>query len=342
LEFEKLAIVYVSPPLSPPAQREALDPSLATFKGRPTGMDSNERRSRQNTGSGYAGQQGALLQPQTSPQYPAVSGADRYRQQPQQSAAATAGRTGGSISGYSYPYAAGAGAQPAAAAPGAAFAGAGAGSSIQAGGLQYPPAAAEYGAGADASGTPAQRGQPGATPTQQQPQPGPYQQYAGMYNVQQQQAATPPSPYESVQPYQPRQSAAIEVLTNQFGVPQSYYVGGEAGGPTSTPTAGMPAQNVQPQYSAMAYTTQSPVGRDSMASAYATGMTDSTQAASSQYGQTGGYGPQPSADLDGAYGAYQNELRRTFESVRDGNLAEAGTTLSRISDWLLSNAEALG
>jgi hypothetical protein len=208
---------------------------------------------------------------------------------------------------------------------------------MQPGTLQYPGAtpAADY--AQESTPRQPQAPQQQATAAAQQ-----YQQY-GMYNVPQQQA-TPPSPYESVQPYQPRQSAAIEVMSNQFGVPQGYYVGSE-GGPTSAPTAGIGAQNVQPQFSsAISYTSQSPGGRDSLVSSYASGMTEPAQVTGSQgaFSQSTDYASQTAAELDNAYGSYQNELRRTFESVRDGNLAAAGNSLIRVSDWLLGNAEALG
>jgi hypothetical protein len=46
--------------------------------------------------------------------------------------------------------------------------------------------------------------------------------------------------------------------------------------------------------------------------------------------------------MDTAYSQYETELRRTFESVRDGRLSEAGRAVVNISEWLLSNAEVLG
>ncbi|KAF2087138.1 hypothetical protein K490DRAFT_73946 [Saccharata proteae CBS 121410] len=185
-----------------------------------------------------------------------------------------------------------------------------------------------YGEGAQFAGSQIQAEQPR---TQQQ-----YPQYASnmMYN----------SPYESVQPYQPRQSAAIEVLSTQFGVPQQYYnVPGE-GGPTSAPAAGMAAQNVPSQYSSLSYTTQSPVGRDVLAPAYAAGMNAPTQGASHGAYPQANYPAtqQDAAGYDDAYAHYQSRLKRTFEYVRDGQLSEGSRNLYEITNWLLGNAEALG
>lgn len=300
-KVEKLAIVYATPPLSPSAQRTALEAPIASVKG-PTGMDNNDRRHRQSN-SGYANQQG--LQ-----QYPATSSADRFRQSQlavqSPTSAPTTGR-GGNLPGFNYPYA-----------EGSQFGG----SAMNAAPLQYQ---AEYG-----------------QDTQRSQQP--YPQYGSniMYSVPTQQAATPQSPYETVQPYQPRQSAAIEVLSNQFGVAQQYYVAG-AEGPTSVPNSAIAGhQNVPSQYTPLSYTTQSPVGREPLASAYAPGMADPNQnSPQAGYGQPA-YGSQTDTALDNAYNQYQAELRRTFEGVRDGRLAEAGTSLMHISDWLLGNAEPLG
>jgi len=67
-------------------------------------------------------------------------------------------------------------------------------------------------------------------------------------------------------------------------------------------------------------------------------MADASQSSSQgAYGQTN-YAAQ---ELDNAYGQYQTELKRTFECIRDGRLADAGSSLVHISDWLLGNAESL-
>lgn len=269
-------------------------------------MDSNDRRQRQSNPSGYASQQGLI---QASPQYPATSSADRFRQNQLSVQSPTSAPTtarAGNIAGYTYPYGEG---------------GQFSGSAMNAPPLQYQTEYAQ---------------EPQRSQQQQQ-----YQQQYGsniLYNVPSQQNASPQSPYEPVQPYQPRQTAAIEVLANQFTVPQTYY----ESGPTSVPNSALPGQNVPSQYTPMSYTTQSPVGRDSLASAYATGMTDPTQSSPQGGYAQSSYPAQPDSALDTAYGQYQTELRRTFECVRDSRLAEAGNSLIHISDWLLGNAEALG
>lgn len=279
-------------------------------------MDNNDRRQRQANPTGYAGQQ-PLIQG-TPQQYPpvSVSGPDRFRQAPLTAQTPTsAPSTGRAGAGPGYGYAYGEG-------------GPFVGSSIQAGALQYQPEYAQ------------------AQEQQQQRTPQQYSQYAPnmMYNVPAPQQAAPQSPYESVQQYQPRQSAAIEVLSTQFGVPQQYYgVPGESG-PASAPAAGMAAQNVPSQYSSLSYTTQSPVGRDPLAPAYAAGMSDPTQGGShGAYPQQGNYNQtQGASDWDNTYAEYQTQVKRTFECIRDGRLGEGSSCLLRITKWLLGNAEALG
>ncbi|KAF2104155.1 hypothetical protein NA57DRAFT_70368 [Rhizodiscina lignyota] len=276
-------------------------------------MENNDRRQRQSNPTGYTTQQGLLQQ---SPQYPPASAPDRYRQATLQQSptSAPSNRRAGSQTYGAYGYG-----------EGAQFVG----SSMQAGTIQYQP---EYTSD--------------STRSQQQPQ---YSQYGSniMYNVPgQQQGASPASPYDSVQPYaqQPRQSAAVEVLATQFGVPQQYYVPGAGDtGPTSAPNTAIAQQNVPSQYPSLSYTQQSPVAhaREPIASAYGAAMTDtSAQGTTSQYG-TQGYSAQSGSEFDAAYQQYQGELRRTNENVRDGRLAEAGSSLVRVSEWLLGNAESL-
>lgn len=177
-----------------------------------------------------------------------------------------------------------------------------------------------------------------STPDQQRGQ----YPYGQMYSVPSQQAASPTSPYDSVQQPYPRQNAAIEVLANQFSPVAPPYYGTSEGGPTSSSAAGLTSS----QYTSLGYTTQqSPVGREPLATAYsAAGMTDPIQATSS-----GGY-PQARYDagssnvptMDASFEQYQTQLKQAFQHIRDGRLNEAGTLIYQCSDYLLNSVEQLG
>jgi hypothetical protein len=164
-----------------------------------------------------------------------------------------------------------------------------------------------------------------------------FPQYASqiMYSVPQQ--VQPQSPYDTVPQFQPRQSAAIEVLSTQFGVPQ-YYNSGE---PTTQPGPATIAQYAPPQF-------QQPIqyhqpstsqGRSTLQPSYPTGMADFSQHS----------GPDPveqqnpeAAKFDQAYNQYQEALKQTFENTRAGRLVEASESLLEISEWLLGHAAELG
>lgn len=274
----------------------------------------NDRRPRQNP-SGYAGQQGTLLPPQTS--YPVVSASDRYRQPPLTAAAppsssnpSSANRA--SAQGYGYAYG-----------EGSQF-----GSSIQ-------PAGVSYGA-QDYAGEQ-------QTPQRAPQQYSPYGQNV-MYNVAGAQgSATGSSQYEPVEQYQQNRDSAIQVLSTGFGVAQPQYY---ESGPTSAPAAAIATQNVSSQYPSLGYTApQAAVGREALAPPFsAAGMTDAHQS-TAQGGYSQGSYAEPqggSNDYDEFYNNYQNELKKTFEYVRDSRLSEAGHQLFRLSDWLLHWAETLG
>jgi hypothetical protein len=279
-------------------------------------MDNNDRRQRQ-TPSGYASQQGTLLQPQSA-QYPVVSASDRFRQQaPLTAQPPTSVPSGTRASSQSYGYAYDQGSQ---------FVG----SSIQ-----PPYGAQDYTAAAD-----------------QQPQrTSQYSQYGQnvMYNVPAAQASTAnQSQYEPVQQYQQSRDPAIEALSSGFGVAQTQYYGvpGQEG-PTSGSASALASQSVPSQYSSLGYTAQSaPVGRESLAPAYSTaGMTDPHQATSQGAYPQPGYGEQSGGsgnEYDDFYNNYQNELKKTNEETREGRLSESAARLFRMSDWLLHWAETLG
>ncbi|KAL1801012.1 hypothetical protein ACET3X_001354 [Alternaria dauci] len=187
-----------------------------------------------------------------------------------------------------------------------------------------------------------------AADQQQQAQRAP-QQYSPygqniMYSVPGAQAsAQASSQYEPVEQYQQNRDSAIQVLSTGFGVAQPQYY---ESGPTSAPASAIAAQNVPSQYPSLAYSApQAQVGREALAPAYsAAGMTDPHQAPSQGAYSQGNYSePQPNSgnEYDDFYRNYQNELKKTFEHVRDGRLSEAGTLLFRMSDWLLHWAETL-
>jgi hypothetical protein len=168
-----------------------------------------------------------------------------------------------------------------------------------------------------------------------------------MYTVAGAQGSAPGSAqYEPVEQYQQNRDSAIHVLSTGFGVTQTpyYNVPGESG-PTSAPASAI-TPNVPSQYPSLGYTSpQTAVGRAPLAPAYtAAGMTDPHQApAQAGYPQVG-YGDQQGTghEYDDFYQSYQTELKKTFEYVRDGKLAEAAQQLHRLSDWLLHWAETLG
>lgn len=154
-----------------------------------------------------------------------------------------------------------------------------------------------------------------------------------MYHVPQQ--PPPQSPYESVPQYQPRQSAAIEVLSTQFGVPP-YYASNE---PTSAPGPAVPQPYAPTQF--LTYPPQPSIGRPSLGQSYPAGMAEFVQQGAPEVLEQQELAQEPSS-FDDAYNDYQNALRQTFESTRAGRLVEAGQSLLEISGWLLGHAEELG
>ena len=158
-----------------------------------------------------------------------------------------------------------------------------------------------------------------------------------MYGIPQQ--VPPNQPYNTVQPYQqPRRSAAIEVLSTQFAGVPPFYVPGE---PTSASAATVPSQPAPSQFPSHTYAQQPTGARSSLAPVYAPAMSDVPQMGASQPVPTQDYG-QSAPNYDVAYGQYQNALKRTFQNIRNGQLAEAGQTLLEISEWLLTHAAELG
>jgi len=294
---------YATPPISPTAHRSSFfDTSLGGSKyDRPRVMEGDEQQRRQHDQSSYAAR-GFGQNP--AQQQSGVGASERYRQPlalgPRDPTASGSGGRSGIVPGYgNYGYAE----QPQYGAP-----------SLATSSMQY---SSDY-----APNTQRQ--------TQQQ-----FPQYAPsmMYNVPQQ--PPPQSPYESVPQYQPRQSAAIEVLSTQFGVPP-YYASNE---PTSVPGPAVPQSYAPTQF--VTYPHQPSVGRPSLGQSYPTAMAEFAQQGAPEVLEQQELAQEPSS-FDDAYHQYQNALRQTFENTRGGRLVEAGQSLLEISGWLLGHAEELG
>jgi hypothetical protein len=173
-----------------------------------------------------------------------------------------------------------------------------------------------------------------------------------VYNLSQQ--GPTQNPYEVVPQYPARQSAAIDVLSSQFAVPQYF--------PANEPTpTGVPAEvspYLQSHLSSSAYNQPGPIGRSSAMQPFPATMAEFTpvgtaarrleQQATSQQQQ---HHPQQqqqqhvtpdTSDLNEAYGRFHQVLLSTFDHVRTGRLVEAGRSLLEISEWLVTNARELG
>ncbi|KAF3272926.1 hypothetical protein TWF970_009940 [Orbilia oligospora] len=156
----------------------------------------------------------------------------------------------------------------------------------------------------------------------------PYSQNMG-YNMQQ---SSPNELYE--QAYPPRQpaAAAIEVLSNQFGVPPYYGDGSQHTAASVSP------QQAQTQYPNISYP-----GRPSASQAYGAPLPLAPDENQQQFMYPNPEeGSSDQASMDAAYNQYQDALRSCFQNVRDGRMVAAGTALLDISEWLLSNAVDLG
>ena len=178
-----------------------------------------------------------------------------------------------------------------------------------------------------------------------------------VYSLAQQIPQNPP-PYDPVLHYQHHRRPAGMELPTQFVNVQPFYVPNE---PITT-TAAVPTQHVSSTFPSLAFPQQTPAGQSTMAPAYAPPMSDLSQgtasqqpqhhhqqqqqqqqhqqhqqqqAAASEYGQA-----QP--NYEAAYNWYQANLKRTFEQIHAGQLADAGQTLLDISDWFLTHAAELG
>lgn len=200
-------------------------------------------------------------------------------------------------------------------------------------GYGYPPGQ-QY-ATPQMQGTSLQYNPDYAQDAQRQQQQFPHYTSQIMYNVSPQ--TQQQSPYETVPQYPPRQTAALEVLSNQFGVPQ-YYVTGET---TSAPVPASMAQQYTPAQfqQPLPYQPQASITQSSLTSTYTPGMAEFSQPTTAEVSEPE---DQDTSTFDRLHGEYQEALKRTFESTCAGRLVEAGRSLLEISEWLLGHAGELG
>jgi hypothetical protein len=158
----------------------------------------------------------------------------------------------------------------------------------------------------------------------------------------------PGQSYAPMQSYPPRQNAAIEVLSSQFSGGAQYYVAGDSPtpvAPASTPHHQQHQQQSAGQFSSPSYSQYSPAAAR-LPHPYTSSTPDlnpPVPAVASEPAEGTEYATQnQAAALDEAYAQYQAALKKTFQNMHEGRLGEAGTSLLTISDWLLSNAVALG
>ncbi|KAL8764259.1 MAG: hypothetical protein Q9184_000228 [Pyrenodesmia sp. 2 TL-2023] len=155
------------------------------------------------------------------------------------------------------------------------------------------------------------------------------------YNVSQQRQ--PRSPYDAMPQYQPRQSAAIEVLSNQFGVPQYFHTAESVGGSAQT----SPAQQYTPSHFQQPLPYQAPgLDRPSIPEAYPAGMAEYADSGAQQVAEQGE--PQTSSQDDEHNDRFPAAIRQVFRDTSEGRLVEATQSLLEISDWLLVHAQELG
>lgn len=169
---------------------------------------------------------------------------------------------------------------------------------------------------------------------QQQHQQQRMQQYdSGMvYNIAPQ--GQPQSPYDASSHYQPRHSAAIEVLATQFGVPQYY--------PADDTPAQESAQYLTSQVQQTPYSQAPSTNRSHIATSYPETMPGFNASVGSESVQPSEHRREPSSGLEDAYNQYHQALRQTFENISAGRLNTASRSLLEMSEWLLGNAVDLG
>jgi hypothetical protein len=261
-------------------------------------MDDNSRKRRQNDPSQYSTSDPRFSQDHGQGRSYATSSTDRFRAAPPMTTPPSAGR-GVSPAGYTYYN------EPAPAFP----------TALPASTMHYQP---EYG------------------PDQRQHQNFNSYNPNMMYNVNQQ--ATPNAVYEAAQHFQPRQPAAMQLLSEATA---PYY----AGEPGNAPVA--PILQHQPSTSSSA-TYHSPADRNPLLQGYSgsllgmSGINQGHAEVMEEEEYASASVDQNRAGFEEAYTSYQNALKEIFQNIKNGILIEAGSSLLEVSDWLLSHVDELG
>ena len=180
-----------------------------------------------------------------------------------------------------------------------------------------------------------------------EPQRQRFPQYASqMYNIPQQPQSQSPynvhqqthtqSAYEPVGQFQPRQAAAAEVLSSQFGVPPHYYSGSDTPSVSAPPAMPQAYQSAQYQQ-ALHYNPPSALGHSTLASSYPS-MPPSFDQASGGHQNPALFGDTATNNNNRFYRAIGETNDRTYR----GMLIQAGSSLMQITEWLLTNVVHLG
>jgi len=161
-----------------------------------------------------------------------------------------------------------------------------------------------------------------------------------MYNVAPQ--APQGNVYDSSQQFQPRQPAAMHLLSD---VAAPYF----PNEPTSAPGPPTLQHHASSGSSAVYQHQQSPGDRASMLQQGYTGaMTmggmaqPAAEVLDEEEFQVQGAGPGTGNELEHAYTTYQTALKGIFQNIRQGRLAVAAESLLDISEWLLGHVVDLG
>jgi hypothetical protein len=159
------------------------------------------------------------------------------------------------------------------------------------------------------------------------------QQYAAYAPNLMMQPTPPSNVYESVPHYQPRQSAAIEVLPDRFN--DSPYLSSNVQG-----------NMVSPHYMT-SQAEQVPFQQQLQQPRPASGHLESQQSGPmslgvQQYPEETQRTTSAANTLENEKSQYEQHLKLTFQAIRAGKVNEASEKLMQISTWLISSVVALG